>query len=477
MQMQPSDPMGTAHRVSLLTLALVCAAAYATLLLVSGPAQITDPFIHYDDYPVFLSQPEGYYSKTLEEGRWVNFLWASRGMVTPAWLNYQFYLAGWAVFAGAASLAVLRGAPLYYCCLLAAALCLAPQTVLISGWFNTTTPGVLLLALFALITLNRSADTANWLLLLFVPLIIQAYSSFPFVLLALCLLRNDQPHTFFNFLKTITIFAGALLLGMLIIYTLNWTIHGVFGLPLADWRSPTPASNLTELIANVPHAVDGFVWTLAVTGFGKPALAAIFLAAFAVSLVFIAQRAPLEAAYFFVAATAGLAFLSLHSLLQGIQYPARSTYFLWFALCSALARASWYHSQTTRKRPQAPSVLFAAFVVASFLPAFNHIQNLSGWQSKTKSIAQAIPTDADQILIHGTHLALDDTGAVGTLMSRDVQFRINRLTGKPTLMCSDELDGCDVPIPHAIADAPEDFGIYASDRDVHINLPISEFPR
>ncbi|NNL72170.1 MAG: hypothetical protein HKP29_02285, partial [Silicimonas sp.] len=134
-------------------LALTFLATYAALLLVVGAGQITDPFIHYDDYPALVLFAEAYYEKTLAEGRWFNYLWHLRGIETPAWVNFQLYLVGWSLFVAAAALNVFRTTGLRYPLLLSVLVVLSPQTTLISGWFNSLIPGIWLMAAYTVTAL------------------------------------------------------------------------------------------------------------------------------------------------------------------------------------------------------------------------------------------------------------------------------------------------------------------------------------
>ena len=86
---------------------VVCIITYAALMLASF-ANLLDPMIRHDDFPALLAAPDGYYIKTLEEGRWVNYLWHLRDFTPPAWVNFTLYQVLWAVF-GAALAVTARG--------------------------------------------------------------------------------------------------------------------------------------------------------------------------------------------------------------------------------------------------------------------------------------------------------------------------------------------------------------------------------
>ena len=70
--------------------------------------------MRHDDFPALLLIPELYYTKTLTEGRWINYLWHLRTFETPAWANYLLYQAGWSVFAGAVAIHVIGPRAVFY---------------------------------------------------------------------------------------------------------------------------------------------------------------------------------------------------------------------------------------------------------------------------------------------------------------------------------------------------------------------------
>ncbi|MEO0401776.1 MAG: hypothetical protein AAF214_05320, partial [Pseudomonadota bacterium] len=76
----------------------VLAVAVVGVVLISLP-NLRDPMMRYDDFPALLADPSGFWAKTLHEGRWINYLWHLREIVTPAWLNFAVYQLLWATFA------------------------------------------------------------------------------------------------------------------------------------------------------------------------------------------------------------------------------------------------------------------------------------------------------------------------------------------------------------------------------------------
>ena len=56
---------------------------------------LLDPMIRHDDYPAFFADAPAFWNKTLHEGRWLNYIWHLREVVTPAWLNFALYQRRW----------------------------------------------------------------------------------------------------------------------------------------------------------------------------------------------------------------------------------------------------------------------------------------------------------------------------------------------------------------------------------------------
>lgn len=455
-------------------LALVFLSTYAVLLLAAGLTQIADPFIHYDDYPALVLYPEGYYMKTLAEGRWFNYWWHLRGFATPPAVNFQLYLVGWSLFIAAVAVNVFRSADLRIPALLAAFCVTAPQTTLIAGWFNTLIPGVWLIAAYAVIALFVSPRTGRWLLFVFVPVSIQAYTPYPFLLLAICLLREDQARSLRAFLATMTVFVSAFALGILIIYAINYHVHGVFGLALADWRDPNPATDLPGLIANLPKVAESLRWTYVMTGFGKPAFSLAIAVAFLASLALIARTRPIEALYLMTPLLAGLSLLSLHALMEGILFPFRSTYFLWFMVAITIVKGVHRLEARSGVMRSAPFALVLLLVLAAGAFARTHGQTQGAWQLQTRALADRIGATGT-IYIYGSYIATNGYEDSRAQMPRDLQYRLAYLTGAWAEMCTEEPEACaDVAPPFDPPETGDPLIVRDIGTDSFIRLPITE---
>ena len=176
--------------VTLPRIPVVFCVALAMVAVISLP-NLADPMIRHDDYPALLGNADAFWSKTLNEGRWVNYLWHLRGIITPSWLNFAAYQICWAIFATACALtATGHNKPTIIAALMAALILVAPTAGLISFWFNPLLPGLAFVALYAAIACRGSSATARWLLPDFTVLTFMSYTTYPLLLLAVGLVRT-----------------------------------------------------------------------------------------------------------------------------------------------------------------------------------------------------------------------------------------------------------------------------------------------
>ncbi|MBO6776882.1 MAG: hypothetical protein JJ897_15550 [Marinibacterium sp.] len=150
--------------------ALVTIGVTFVALLMTSFAMFPDPFIRHDDFPALLADPDGYYIKTLDEGRWLSYIWHLRAFVMPSWLAFALYQLCWAIFTGAAALnACGPNARPIYPIAVALFIMVAPPAAMISVWFNTLLPGLAVVAVYALLVLRHGARKMRPWLLVFVP--------------------------------------------------------------------------------------------------------------------------------------------------------------------------------------------------------------------------------------------------------------------------------------------------------------------
>lgn len=426
---------------------------YLALLLVSAP-QLADPFLRHDDYPALLAAPSGFYEKTLLEGRWLNYWWHLRGFVSPPWLNFAVYQLFWAVFcASAAVLACGRDAPRRYVFLLSLLIMLATPALLISLWFNTLLPGLGLVALYALISTQVSQRLMLWLLFAFVPLTLMAYTTYPLLLFSLCLLRAGQSRSLRNLSVQICLFGASFALGMLTIYSLNWFEHGIFGVPMAEWRNPSPATDLASLMKNLRLAGAAFAKAAQASAFGYTPLALAYGLVLAAVLRVLARHDLLKMLYVLAGFAVGLGLLTLQVVTTGIFLPERATTFAWLLFVAAAVQAL-----ILLHRDNAPSqrwlrlvlmVIVMAVVGSYMTQTVKQYYSYSGWQRETRAFADELGSGMEPVYVTGDFLALASARAAYVQEPRGLRLRLYYLTGRWVTDCGEKPEECPEITPYS----------------------------
>lgn len=192
----------------------------AAVFAISLP-NLSDPMIRYDDYPALFADGDLFWEKTLNEGRWVNYIWHLRKVVTPAWLNFAIYQALWALFAATLATVIVRQKGLtFFKGTLALLILVSPSALLISLWFNTLLPGLGLVAIFGLLACRVSNRTLNLLLPIFVVATFMAYTTFSLLLLAVSLFRQDE-RSIPKLIGLGALFTISFVAAILLTYTIN----------------------------------------------------------------------------------------------------------------------------------------------------------------------------------------------------------------------------------------------------------------
>ena len=425
-------------------------ATYSVLLLAVGYRQLGYPFFHFDDVPALVLLPQEYFSKAATEGRWFNYLWHLRDVYTPPWLNFQFYLVGWAFFLAAAAVNIFRTGPLYYPVLMAILIALGPQTTLIAGWYNTLIPGVWLLAAFSVASLFTSERTGRWLMALAVPISLQAYTPYPFLILAICLLREDRSRTLNNLRQVLTLFGLAFIVGVLLIFALNYAIIGVFGVEPAGWRSPSLPSGFGDMAANLGLVADSLAATFVLTGSGSLALSTTLLLMFLAALAVLARSRPNDTLSILLVMLAGLGFLSLFSVAKGLEFPARATSFAWFIFAAALVGASRTLETASRAFRFLSLACIAALCLTQAVYAKSHFTRAAAWLARVSDIAARIPDGTTLIYVYGPRDQASRSPQPGSDL--DLIFHLAMLSGIPATDCGITPENCseiELPIPQA----------------------------
>lgn len=437
----PRRPVGAIRQMLLLTLV-----STAVLLCASGFAQLADPFLKNDDFPALLRDADVYYVKTLQEGRWLNFWWHLRPFDTPAWLNYLVFLLGGALYAAAVSLHVLGSGRLLLAVLTSTLIAVGPQSILMTGWFNTLIPGIWIVAAYAAFTLPLGLPGCRRLLFVFVPVTLIAYSTYPLLLLLVCLVHREAGHSISDYVKTLASFAAAFALGMVFMFGLNWIYHGVFGLEYVYWREANPAQDLAGLVENLGLLQEFFGRAVAGLGFGHRWFAIVNISFFIAALAVIARRRPVEALSILTGVVAGIALLSILSLKDGVLIFFRATQFAWAAYGVALARAAVILSEGNARRGRNIMAALTALIAVSAVLGSKVFQRNIPYQDETRRIAQSIPADAREVRILGEFFFLPEANKAFIQHNDGVRDRFRRLTGLPVVSCAETPERCaDLP--------------------------------
>ncbi|WP_027257513.1 hypothetical protein [Leisingera aquimarina] len=420
---------------------LVTVAAVFALMLLAALSQLHDPMIRHDDYPALLADPELFYSKSLTEGRWVNYLWHLRGVVTPAWANFLTYQLLWAIYLGClVHNALGREAEIWQRVMVAliAGLCL--PSVLISLWFNTLIPGLAILALYGWLATRLSERMCRWLMLVFVPAALMSYTTYPFLVLAMSLTRADAARSAKDLAGLLVLFIASFALGMLAIYSLNYAEHGVFGVPMADWRNPSPATDLASALKNSKLAGDFLVNLVLKGGYSITGLALLQTALLGCAVWAVWSRDKWRALYMLSGAGLGLALICLQVIRSGIDMPVRSGGFLWafgaiFVGLFALQLRDGGRARLSR------NLLFGITALYVIFAGMTHFFSTE-WNRLSQDMAAELTGGEGTVYVTGTYLSLEAANTSDLQKDQSVEFRLNYLTGRDVVMCESRPEAC-----------------------------------
>lgn len=421
-------------------LPLTVAAVFAVLLL-TALFQLPDPMIRHDDYPALLADPTLFYAKTLTEGRWVNYLWHLRGVVTPAWLNFLVYQLLWAVYLGClVHNAFGRDAEVWQRVMVALIAGLGLPWVLISMWFNTLILGLAIVALYAWLATRLSERACRWLMLVFVPASLMAYTTYPFLVLGLSLTRAGVARSARDLAGLLALFIASFALGMLAIYSLNYAVHGVFGVPMAEWRNPSPAQDLASALENSKLAWQFLVSLAQKGGYNDAAMALLQGALLACAIWVVLRQDKWRAIYLLSGAVLGVALICLQVIRSGIDMPVRSGGFLWIfgAVFIGLFVIALRDSGRARL---SRNLLFTVTAVYVIFGGLTH-QFLSEWHRVSRAMAVELAEGQGPVYVTGTYLSLEAARKSDLQKDQSVAFRLHLLTGRDIVMCESRPGDC-----------------------------------
>lgn len=457
-------PLG---RVLIVTLLAVCVVSLPNLL---------DPFVRHDDYPALFGEAHLYWGKTLHEGRWLNYIWHLREVVTPAWLNFALYQALWAVLAAALAVAAMgpEGRPWFASVLALFILGSAPAT-LISTWFNTLIPGLAIVTLYAILGCRLSQRTHRALLPLFVILSFLAYTTYPLILLAVCLMRTQQ-RSLRDLCRLMALFVLSFAAAVLLTYTINWQIHDVFGVPLDAWRNATPAADIAGMIANLSMLGETFKTLMVLTAYSFIPAAYFHVAILLVATIVMIRIAPKEALYLHAGLWAGMALIVLQVLKLGVLVPPRTFIFAWVFYAVIVVRAAALLSETPGPGGRIMRNLSLLVVISYLLLTFYQYTIYRPWQAETRALSAALedadPEGTRPVLVTGDVMTLGSARAGYIQSELALTFRMQQLNGRRVVLCDSAPETCaEVEISRATAGLPPAMKVEVAtiDGDVRIS--------
>ena len=410
-----------------------------TVMAISLP-NLADPMIRWDDYPAYFADPSGFWAKTLHEGRWVNYLWHLREVVTPAWLNFTLYQLLWAGFAACLAVTTTRNG--WFAAVLALLILVAPPATLISLWFNTLIPGLALVAFYALLGTRLSAPVMLALMPVFVVATFMAYTTYPLLILAV-VLAQSRSRGFWRITGVLAAFTASFALAVLTVYAINWQIHGIFGVPLADWRDATPAGDLAGLRANLPLLWDSLTGFLQRSSFEFTPAIWFHLGLLTIATLTLIRHAPREALALHAGLWTGMALVTAQVLKMGAIVPPRGFVFAWVFYALIVTRAAQILTEKGGWQGRMARNAVLLIVGSYLLQTFQQYTTYRGWQATTADIAATI--DAPVIGVQGDILTLPSAKSAHVQNERALAFRLQQLGGPQVIFCGSQT--CDGSLP------------------------------
>lgn len=432
-------------------------------VLASAP-NVADPIVRHDDFPALLGIPELYYEKTLFEGRWLNYWWHLRSVFLPSWANYAIYLFCWSVFAAALAMAVCGRHAIGPALALSLLVALTPTALAISFWFNTLIPGVAVLAVFALMATRYPPQVLRWWLLVFVPLSMTTYTTYPLLMLLLVLAATRE-HSLRDLTVTMLLFVISFALGLLAIYSLNYTVHGIFGVPMASWREATPPTDFAGVLANL-QAFGRMILALGkVISFGNPGFLVFIALLISMASYALIRTRPGVLIYVLTGCCAGLGLLGLQILRTGIEVQPRAAIFVSVGVVILVVlglHAARDRALFTARLTRNALLLFVA-LQAVFV--FKVLTGPRDWQTETRQLADTVQAGDGAIFVWGSHTSIAAHDAAAIEHPRGLQLRLRYLTGRSVVLCDDEPDMCDDTAGKSVIVLPKTVDLAKLGRD------------
>lgn len=323
--------IGTLSRLNISCNGIISFAVIALIILMAT-GRATGIYIEHDDWD-FLVSPEyslfaSPWSKTLSEGRWINFIWSQFSINLSTCNSFYIFIIGYALFCWFFSCNLSNSPCKRIVFAVTAFIC--PVYSSFSTWPTTSAPSVWIAALsmfFCCILKDRF-----WILSFITAYLLSlSYPPLGLVCVAIIAYRSNS---FRNSIATCMAYFIGFLAGILSIYIANKVFHGVFGLVPEAWRNFHPIKNISDIPENFLRAIHSFIYFVTVS------YMEIIISAVALLSIYIRER---KIALVLVISIA-FVFLLDFSLLfySGIDVSARIFIWPWHVMLLCIAISSRY---------------------------------------------------------------------------------------------------------------------------------------
>ncbi|KAA8671457.1 hypothetical protein [Pantoea dispersa] len=330
-----------------------------TFFFIFSLGQFTNVYIRHDDWE-FMTRlapdMKGFVSpwdKTLLEGRWINYLWSYIAYYLPAKTVYCLFIFGYALFCWRASLVITDNTKTTFIAAVLFFLC--PAYADLSFWPATLSPSVWIVTV--ILCFFYIKESVSFLFIIVSAVLMLTYQP---MIPACFLLFSIRMKTCASTIKIGIYYYVGYVIGVIVIYILNYHFHDYLGVKIADWRHPNPVHSFSDLINNFKKSMhtwhDIFLyynWVVISSLLGLLVIAKISSGMFMRLLVAVIMI---------------MFFETLMQTYTGVDIPARSLIWPWVffvSVFSILANNFSYNSIRLIK----PAIFLSAFII--FISCFH----------------------------------------------------------------------------------------------------------
>ncbi|MDE8035557.1 hypothetical protein OQ257_10340 [Actinobacillus equuli subsp. equuli] len=216
--------------------------------------QLSDPYVRHDEWEFMIyllpDMPNHGtpWDKTLWEGRWINYLWSFIARDFSVNANYLFFIIGYSLLCWSISSLFTENLLYKFIISISAFFCSAYADL--SLWPATLSSSVWI----SFITLVLYKKYNKKIILLFsLSILVMSYAPLIAPCMIFIMLLNNRG--FKNLLKLSSTYYIGYIIGVFIVYYLNYKYHNFLGVKIADWRNPNPIHSFQDLYLNLKKTI------------------------------------------------------------------------------------------------------------------------------------------------------------------------------------------------------------------------------